>query len=184
MRTRREFLLQSTSGAIALGFLGFLGPAGLACSRGKPSGDLQVLSEEQAATYDAWCDVLAVGASGAGVARYLDQYLAAPFPETFLFLRLLENAPLDAFYVNGIAGIEDESKARFGKRFLALTDGQRRSVVDAAATSSTVAWTDPAPSFFYFISRADAVDVVYGTERGFLELGVPYLPHIRPPKPW
>ncbi len=182
MRTRREFLRQTTSGAVALGVFG---AGGLACSSGdEPSADLQVLSQHQAATYDAWCDVLAVGAADVGVARYLDHYLAAPFAETLLFARLLQNAPLDAFYLQAIAGIDAESAARFEKRFTALNAEQRRAVVDAAATSSSVAWTDPDPSFFYFVSRADAVDVVYGTQRGFLDLGVPYLAHIRPPTPW
>ena len=32
--------------------------------------------------------------------------------------------------------------------------------------------------------RSDAVDVVYGTEGGFEELGIPYLAHIRPPADW
>ncbi len=181
-QTRREFLRQATSGAIALGVMG---PCGLACSGGDdPSGEFEVLERGQAETFDAWCDVLANGAAQVGVAGYLDRYLAAPFAETLLFARLLLNAPLDEFYKSAIAGIEKESRARFAKGFTALNDEQRREVVDAAAGSSAVAWTDPDPSFFYFVSRADAVDVVYGTQRGFLDLEVPYLPHIRPPKSW
>jgi hypothetical protein len=45
-------------------------------------------------------------------------------------------------------------------------------------------WHDPPPPFFYFVSRADAVDVVYGTLEGFRRLRVPYLAHIRPTEPW
>ena len=183
-RTRKEFLVQSISGAVALGLLGTGRPAGQAYAQGKPSEPLQVLSEDQAAVYDAWCDVLVIGASQAGVTRFVDKYLASPYAETLLFLKYFENVPLDAFYLLGIAGINEESNAQYAKSFLALTDEERRSIVEAAATSSTRVWRDPDPSLFYFVSRADAVDVVYGTVAGFRSLGVSYLAHIRPPYPW
>jgi hypothetical protein len=32
--------------------------------------------------------------------------------------------------------------------------------------------------------RADALDVVYGTPEGFDALGIPYMAHIKPEKPW
>jgi hypothetical protein len=182
--TRREFVLGSVSGALVLGLGGALSPAGRACAEGPPPTRLRVLGRDEAALYDAWCDVLAPGAAAAGVSRYLDRQLAAPPPDTLLLLRVLANPPLDAFYRGGIAGIERESAARFGESFLALSDPQRRVVVDAAATTSTAAWKDPEPNFFYFVSRADAVDVVWGTLRGFRELKVPYLAHIRPREPW
>jgi len=182
--TRREFVLESVSGALVLGLGGTLAPAGRACAGGAPPDQLRVLGRDEAALYDAWCEVLVPGAAKAGVSRYLDQQLAAPHPDTLLLLRVLANPPLDAFYRGGIAGIDEESMARFGESFLALPDPKRRAVIDAAATTSTIAWTEPDPSFFYFVSRADAVDVVWGTLRGFQELRVPYLAHIRPREPW
>ena len=36
----------------------------------------------------------------------------------------------------------------------------------------------------YSVLRNDAVDVVYGTVEGFARIGVPYLPHILPPRTW
>jgi len=182
--TRREFVLRSVSGALVLGLGGALSPAGRARAEGAPPAQLRVLSRDEAALYDAWCDVLAPGAAAAGVSRYLDKQLAAPHPDTLLLLRVLANPPLDAFYREGIAGIDQESAVRFGKSFVALAETQRRAVVDAAATASTTAWKEPEPSFFYFVSRADAVDVVWGTLRGFRELSIPYLAHIRPREPW
>jgi len=34
------------------------------------------------------------------------------------------------------------------------------------------------------VVRNDAVDVVYGTQSGFEQLGVPYMAHIAPPSRW
>jgi hypothetical protein len=156
----------------------------LASAQGNRPQGLRVFSELQAETYAAWCDLLAIGAAKAGVAYFVDKYLAEPFPESLLLLRYLQNPPFSSFYLTGIAGIDQESQARFSKPFLALGTGERDTVVDAAVTSSTIAWTDPNPNFFYFISRSDAVDVVYGTVAGFRDLDIPYLQHIRPSRPW
>lgn len=143
-----------------------------------------MLSRDEAALYDAWCGVLVPGAAEAGVSRYVDKQLAAPPADALLLLRVLANPPLEAFYREGIAGIDQESAARFGKSFVGLAEKERSAVVDAAATAATRVWKEPDPGFFYFVSRADAVDVVWGTLRGFRELRVPYLPHIRPREPW
>jgi gluconate 2-dehydrogenase subunit 3-like protein len=91
---------------------------------------------------------------------------------------------LDGFYLAGIAGIGQESEAQFSKPFLELTEPQREFIIESASTPSTVAGMDPAPAFFYFISRNDAIDVVYGTVKGFEKLKILYLPHIRPLSPW
>lgn len=172
------------SSALVLGMGGALSPAGRARAEGAPPGHLSVLSRDEAVLYDAWCDVLVPGAAEAGVSRYLDTQLAAPHPDTLLLLRVLANPPLDGFYRAGIAGVDRESKARFGKPYVALTEAQRHTVVDAAAKGATTTWKEPDPDFFYFISRADAVDVVWGTMRGFRRLDVPYLAHIPPSEPW
>jgi hypothetical protein len=182
--SRRRFVVQTSGGAAAL--VASLGnsPAGLAAAHGNRPQRLRVFSESQAKTYAAWCEILAIGASEAGVAKFVDKYLAEPYPESLLLLRYLQNPPFTSFHVTGIAGIDQESQGRFSKPFLALGTNERKTVVDAAATSSTIAWTNPNPNFFYFISRSDAVDVVYGTVAGFRDLDIPYLPHISPSRPW
>lgn len=182
--SRREFLADLRSSVVALAVLGFASPASLAAADGRRPKKLRVFSKSEAATYAAWGDVLAIGAAKAGVAQFVDKYLAKPYPDSLLLLRLLQNPPFDDFYTGGIAGIDQESQARFSRPFLALQAEQRNAVVNAAATSSTIAWTTPNPNFFYFVSRSDAVDVVYGTVKGFHKLDIPYLPHIRPPTPW
>ena len=174
----------SVGSALALGLGSGLSLAGRALAQGPPPPELRVLGADEASLYGAWCDVLAPGAAEAGVARFVDDQLARPHPDSLLLLRVLGNPPFDAFYRGGIAGVDDESETRFRRRFISLTDAEQRVIVDAAASGSTLAWQEPDPGFFYFISRADAVDVVWGTEQGFRKLSVPYLAHIRPREPW
>lgn len=180
----------SVAAAVALGCWPVPSPAGEALYRAggkpRPPTEPRVLTVHEATVYDAWCDQLAPGAAEAGVSRYLDAQLAAPRDEAFLFLRVLANPPFEAFYRQGIAGIEQETRARFGgaASYLALDDSQQRELIDAAVADKTSVWKTPPPSFFFFVSRSDAVDVAYGTEAGFRRLGVPYIAHIRPPEPW
>ena len=181
--SRRKFL-NKTVRAAAFGAAVGCSPAGLAAAQGKPPQKLRVFTQAQAETYAAWCNHLAIGAADAGVAYFVDKYLAEGMPGSLLLIRYLQNSPFDDFYLGGIAGIDQESEARFSKPFLALGKSSQNVVVHAAVTSSTVAWSDPNPNFFYFISRSDAVDVVYGTMKGFRDLDIPYLQHIRPSHPW
>ncbi len=187
--SRREFVCTSMASAVALGLWPVLSVSealGHDGSKSGPPTQLRVLTTDEAAVYDAWCDQLARGAAQAGASRYLDAQLAATRNEAFLILRVLVNPPFEDFYRRGIAGIEQEARARFGgdTSYANLSDAERRQVIDAAAADNTVAWESPSPSFFFFVSRGDAVDVVYGTEAGFRRLHVPYLAHIRPPGPW
>jgi len=188
--TRREFVRTSVAAALALGLWPVSSPAGEALKRAgrnpRPPTEPRVLTVQEAAVYDAWCNQLAPGAGEAGVSRYLDAQLATPRDEAFLFLRVLANPPFEGFYRQGIAGIEQETRARFGgdASYTALDHSRQRDLIDAAAADRTRVWKAPPPSFFFFVSRADAIDVAYGTEAGFRRLGVPYIAHIRPPTPW
>lgn len=182
--SRREFLADLRSGIISLAVLGFTSPASQAANKGRHPKKLQVFSKSEAETYAAWGDILATGAAKSGVALFVDKYLAEPYPDSLLLLRYLQNPPYTDFYTGGIAGINQESQARFSCQFLELQAEQRKTIVNAAATSTTISWTTPNPNFFYFVSRSDAVDVVYGTVKGFHKLNIPYLSHIRPSAPW
>ncbi|HXV59515.1 MAG TPA: gluconate 2-dehydrogenase subunit 3 family protein [Vicinamibacteria bacterium] len=181
---RRAFLERLASGALGFASLGCLSAAGLGAAQGRAPDRLRVFEELEAELFGAWCDELAPGAADARVASFVDKYLAEPFEESLLLLRVLQNPPFVDFYRNGLAGIDLESHSRYGRSFLRISSKERSAIVEAAATSSTEAWTDPNPFFFYLVSRSDAVDVVYGTAEGFRRLGVPYLPHIRPRPPW
>ncbi|WP_170415641.1 gluconate 2-dehydrogenase subunit 3 family protein [Ruegeria atlantica] len=132
----------------------------------------------------AWCDVIVSGARNAGVAKFVDQNLSGDQASSLLLLRYLNANDMVGFYRKGIIGIDAESHHRFGASFLQLKKSQQNEMIAAAVASKMQVWRDPDPNFFYFISRSDAVDVVYGTEAGFADLGIPYLAHILPPKPW
>jgi len=180
---RRQFL----SGAV--GAAAIAGPVGgslaaLGSAAEESAVTYRTFSAPQAEAYAAWCDLLANGAAKAGVARFVDKYISVPYDESLLLLRFFKDPSLGEFYFAGLAGIDRESDARFGKPFLSLERDERLTIVEAARQSKTRAWTEPDPSFFYFISRSDAVDVVYGTERGFGTLDFPYRAHNAPEAPW
>lgn len=177
---RRQFIVGA---AVAAGVMR-MGSDGNA-STGEESGmSFRTFSEAQGNTYAAWCDLLAGGAAAAGVAHFADKYISGPYEQSLLLSRFLVTPPLSAFYLAGIAGIEQESRARFGGIFLSLARDKQIQIVDAAAGSKTQVWSAPEPFLFYLASRSDAVDVVYGTERGFENLDFPYQAHILPTAPW
>lgn len=179
---RRQFLT-GVAGTVATGSIS--GTAGASFAPvGSTSGAYQTFTQAEAATYATWCDHLAIGAAGAGVASFVDASISGPYEESRLLLRFFVNPSLGGFYTAGIQAIDQESDARFGRAFVALDAEQQRSIVAAASQATTEVWSKPDASFFYLISRSDAVDVVYGTDRGFDDLGLPSLAHIPPPSPW
>ena len=62
--------------------------------------------------------------------------------------------------------------------------GAAEALIAAMAEGKLEGWAGPPPPFFYFVLRNDACDVMYGTEKGFAALGVPYAAHIQPPSEW
>ena len=142
------------------------------------------LSANEAETLSAWCSIIVAGAHEAGVAQFVDQSLSGTQSDSLILLRYLDAGDMAGFYRNGIAGIEKESQHRFAQPFVQLTQSQQVEMIADAVASKMQVWSDPDPNFFYFISRSDTVDVVYGTEAGFADLGIPYLAHIPPPRPW
>ncbi|MEO1109901.1 MAG: gluconate 2-dehydrogenase subunit 3 family protein [Pseudomonadota bacterium] len=144
----------------------------------------KILTTTEAETLGAWCATIVSGAGQARVARFVDESLAGDQAASLLLLRYLDASDMARFYRTGISGIEKECRHRFGMSFVRATATQRLEMVEAAIASKMQVWTNPNPNFFYFISRSDAVDVVYGTQAGFADLKIPYLPHIQPPKPW
>jgi len=52
------------------------------------------------------------------------------------------------------------------------------------ANDRIVTWKGAPASFFFFVLRSDAADLVYGTEEGFAKIGVPYAAHIAPKSSW
>ena len=180
---RRQFISGAIGVAAVAGSLG--GSSATFGSVGEKTPlSYRTFSATQAETYATWCDLLANGAAQAGVARFVDKYISESYSECLLLLRFFKDSSLGDFYLAGIGGIDRESNARFRKPFVSLGRDEQLTIIEAAKQRKTQAWTEPDPNFFYFISRSDAVDVVYGTELGFRDLDFPYLAHIAPAPAW
>lgn len=177
---RRQFIISAAVVASAMR----IGSDGYASTGEETGMSFRTFSEVQGNTYAAWCDLLVSGAAAAGIAHFADKYVSGPYEQSLLLSRFFVTPPLSGFYLTGIAGIDQESQARFGEAFLSLGRDKQMRIVEAAAQSKTQAWSTPDPFLFYLTSRSDAVDVVYGTEQGFQNLDFPYQAHISPPTPW
>lgn len=185
---RREFILLGAAGVgIATGLTGCgKEPATTVTTAAVTAvAPASVLDAPARTALQAMADALAPGAAAAGFADYLETQLAAPPEQTMLMLRYLGvPAPYADFYLPALAAAQAWSAQTYGKPIEALDVADLASLIgDIAAGKPTVWAAAPAP-FFYFVLRADAVDVAYGTRAGFARLGVPYAAHIAPPGDW
>ncbi|MGI9343829.1 MAG: gluconate 2-dehydrogenase subunit 3 family protein [Gammaproteobacteria bacterium] len=151
--------------------------------------DLKVLSDSEAELLEAFGEALAPGASEAGIAHFVDSQLAADPRAALLMIKSFNVPPPYAgFYRGGLAALDTYAKKAHGAGFRELEATDVEAVMDAFVASLGGAqpdgWDGPPAVLFYLALRSDAVDVVYGTVEGFERLGVPYMPHIVPPKPW
>jgi len=143
---------------------------------------LKVLSADERATLEAFGETLLPGAKEAGLAHYVDQQLSVPPGEALLVARALGVMPPYAnFYRAGLAALDARAG---GGGFAALPPDKRHALVEEIRQKVPDGWSGPPSPFFYFVSRADVVDVFYGTVEGFERLGIPYMPHIKPMKRW
>ena len=146
---------------------------------------LKVLGADERVALEALGETLLPGAKDAGLAHYIDQQLSIDPGEALLLARALGVMPPYAnFYRAGLAALDASSMKLHGARFAALSPEKRGEFVEQFRQKVPEGWSGPPSPFFYFVSRGDAVDVVYGTVEGFERLGIPYMPHIIPIKKW
>jgi hypothetical protein len=146
---------------------------------------LKVLTPDERAALEAFGDTLLPGAKDAGLAHYVDQQLSVPASEALLMARAVGVIPPYAnFYRAGLAALDAASQKAHGAKFAALPQEKKNAFVEELRQKIPEGWSGPPSPFFYFVSRADAVDVFYGTVEGFERLGIPYMPHIAPLKRW
>ncbi len=136
----------------------------------------RVLSAAQARACETLAEALVPGAAKGGIAHYIDSQLAAG-DDSLLMLKYLgvNQREHRGFYGAALDSVAREL-AKDGVKVPALAG---RMAGDAVAD-----WAGPPASFFYFVLRADALDVVYGTPAGFGDIGIPYRAHIEPPAAW
>ena len=147
---------------------------------------VQHFDAAQQSVLGAFCEHLLPGAIAAGVVEFIDQQLGETANECMLMCKFFPglNAPYDEFYLGGLAALNTLTDKLFSESFIALNDEQKDAVVKSLWEGNADPWLGPPPPLFYMMLRSDAVDVVYGTEAGFQNLGIPYLAHIRPPQDW
>lgn len=170
---RRKLLV----GAGAAAAVAVAAPTVSRWARRAASGDeFQSLTDTEATILGNLGEALVPGARAAGIAHYIDHHISVPADQSLLMLRYLDVAsPYSRFYQAAIAVL----------RKVADHSADWNAIAAALADGSIAPWQAPVPpGLFYFALRADAVDVVYGTQAGFERLDVPYLPHIVPDPSW
>lgn len=182
--SRREFLRRTGAGLLAVqvaGTLQWLTPRDARAA----GAALQVLTTAEQAALEALGETLLPGAARAGLVHFVDHHLAVPAPDCLLLLRYLDvPAPYADFYRAGLAALDGAARTAHGKAFADLDPDMRNALVQEMSTRDPAGWQGPPAPFFYYVTRSDAVDVVYGTEEGFKSLDVPYLAHIPPATRW
>ncbi len=179
----RRALLQG--GGIGLLAMTVSGPAALMAARNaRAEGhSLAVLKTLEGRLLESLGEVLLPGAAQAGLAHFVDQQLASPEP--LLLLRYLD-FPMDhaEFYREGLAALDGLASARHARGFAELASPEQVALVTEISRGNPTGWQGPPAPLFFFVTRSDAVDVVYGTQDGFARLDLPYNAHIVPPSNW
>ncbi|MEM1111031.1 MAG: Tat pathway signal protein [Pseudomonadota bacterium] len=170
---RRELLAAGslTLGAYLLGGKLVWATAREATARGFTP---QALSEAQLSALESLCEALVPGATEAGIGAYVDAQLAAS-----------NDSKLMAKYV----GVPPEQQGGFYGAALdavaaGLADHDASALAGLMAGDAVPDWQGPPASYVIFLLRSDALDVTYGTQQGFAELGIPYMAHIAPESSW
>ena len=182
--TRRELLGKMAAGLTFITVNSIWGPISPAEARAR-GAQLSNLTTAEAATLEALGEALVPGARAAGIAYYVDDQLGRHDP--LLFLKYTDYIDLSylEFYRRGLKSLQDLSASRYGRAFDPIDPLQKTSLIRELSQSDPAGWggLPPAP-LFYFVTRNDAVDVVYGTPEGFRKLGVPYMALLAPAKNW
>jgi hypothetical protein len=146
---------------------------------------LHTLTDDDVTTLDALGETLLPGSAAAGLAQYLDHQLSGEAAHSMLMIKYLGvPAPFDRFYQTGLRAAETAARTLYGKTLADLSSQQAGNLVTQMSAGHVNGWQGPPPALFYFVLRNDAVDVMYGTQRGFALLDVPYMAHIVPPSRW
>ncbi len=181
---RREILKAGTLGLLAFktgSVVQLLRPAA-ARAAGIP---YQTLTNEEALLLEAFGEALLPGAKEAGLAHFVDQQISADPANSLLFLRYMDVPPPYAdFYRAGLAGLDTYSRQSQNAAFYDLGANEAHGLIGEIAGTNPPGWQGPPSPFFYFVARADAVDVVYGTVDGFKNLDIPYMAHLEPETKW
>lgn len=182
---RRSVLSGAAAGLGLMPFLinGVLTQATAADARAQGAA-FKILTPGEVRTLEAFGEVLLPGARAEGIAHFVDHHISVDPADSLLMLRYLDVPPPYAgFYKAGLAALDAHARTQ-GALFADLAADKAAALVKAISAAPPPGWAGPPSPLFYFAVRADAVDVVYGTMKGFEKLGVPYMAHIEPETRW
>jgi hypothetical protein len=180
---RRDFLIASAAGWVSTGL--WLHAPGSANAVGATPHKLKTLTPDEGATLDALGETLLPGAAAAGISAYIDSQLTLSAAQQTLMIKYLGvPPPFASFYQLGIKALDEFAIAKSQRVFTALVPAARLELLRVIGADAPASWSGPPAGLFHFVLRNDALDVVYGTRRGFASLGVPYMAHILPPTAW
>lgn len=186
--TRRSFIRGTGLGVLSFTVGG--SPVLLSPREARAKGaDFRVLKPAEVDLLEAFGEALAPGARENGIAHFVDQQLSVDPNDALLMIKSFNVPPPYAdFYRAGLAALDGHCRAVHGKPLVELDEKATTAVMDGLVATLGGAqpegWEGPPAVLVYLGVRSDAVDVVYGTVDGFRRLGVPYMPHIMPAKPW
>jgi hypothetical protein len=184
MNRRRQFIRGAGLGALAfsVGGASVLLTAREARAQGVP---YRTLKASEAEAIEALGETLVPGARAAGIAHFIDHQVSVPPEEALLEARILNvRPPYLNFYRAAVGAVDGAAKGLHGRAFAQISDLERNELVKLMRQNKLDGWQGPPAGFVYFVLRSDAVDVVYGTEEGYKDLGIPYMAHIAPLKRW
>lgn len=183
MPDRREFLRAS---GIALTYLVgaktlVLTPAD-AYAKGLP---LRVLGSSHVETLETLAEAIVPGAREAGIAHYIDSQLAASVDSSLLMIKYLGvPPPFASFYSSSLEAAAALAQTEYQSSWPALSKDKLAVLVDRIAGGEIESWQGPPAGFFFFVLRADACDVVYGTTAGHALIDFPHMAHIKAEQEW
>ena len=135
----------------------------------------EVLTHAELGAIEAVAEQLVPGAADAGISPYLDAQLRAGKHSLLIGKYLgVDISTQIGFYQSLASNLQKALQ----------TDPSIAAVVSALRSDTQPGWEGPPASYMLFVLRADALDVTYGTTDGFEALGIPYMAHIMPDKPW
>jgi len=145
----------------------------------------QLFSEKQKRTISIVGNAFVPGSGEAGLADFIESQLAVDPQHSLLMIRYVGVAPpYRDFYLSSIDAVAVWAERQYGQQVEKLSRPQLDSLIADLAGNNPDNFTDFPAALFYFVFRADAMDVVYGTKSGFARLGIPYMAHIEPRNDW
>ena len=146
---------------------------------------MKILSALEVTTLETLCEAIVPGSRSAGIAAFVDYQLAERPQDALLMGRYLGlEPPFAPFYQQGLAAAHQAALKQFDRPWSQLTESQSKGLVDQMFSDAIPDWSAAPASFLFFVWRADACDVVYGTQSGSEAIGMPYMAHIAPSDKW